>query len=309
VKSFAVTLDRLRRGVADAFGLFVVPATLAALPWPIAFRLLRALSRRSTSFGVEADAAWNAARAYVEPATEARWKSNYKLTRWIERVDTYLTLLRSRAWWARHVDVCGEWPAKTEPCLFLTYHWGAGHWIWKFLQAEGLAAYFLARRPQVGDLGASRVALWYGRLRGWGLARIGSLGPLYTVGSVERMRGVFADGLNVVGMLDLPASDRQDARKVALIGEVARLPAGLVELARQVRTSVAIFSCGFDPHTGRRNLAIERMEASTIDVDEVLARYARHLDTRLRQASECWMMWHEAHAIFVERVDTPADRP
>lgn len=306
MKRFSASVDRVRRAVDDTFALVLVPATLAALPWSVAFPILRTLANNSSSFRPEADVAWNVAREHVRHPAESAWKSNYRLTRWIERVDTYLALTRSTSWWGRHVDVSGAWPQPDRPCLFLTYHWGAGFWVFKLLREHGFDAYFVARRPQVADLGASRVALWYGRLRGWSLSRIGSLGPLYTGGSSERVRAVFAGGGCMVGMLDLPARNLQAAVRVTLLGEPAMLPAGLVDLAMRAQASVALFSCGFDPCTGRRRLSVECIESPSC-MEEVLARYTRHLDERLRAAPECWMMWHEARAMFVDRQASAAD--
>ncbi|MEO7432548.1 MAG: hypothetical protein ABIR62_11050 [Dokdonella sp.] len=296
---FAALVDRTRRAAADTLGLIVMPALLALLPWAITFRLLRHLAVRTTSFRSEADAAWTVAREHVSHPAESAWKSNYRLTRWIERVDTYLALTRSTSWWNRHVDVSGSWPEPGRPFLFLTYHWGAGYWVFKLLKKQGFEAFFVARRPQVADLGASRIALWYGRLRGWILSRIGSLGPLYTGGSIELVREVFASGGCMVGMLDLPARNPQAAIRVTLLGEPVMLPAGLVDLAMRAQASVALFSCGFDPRNGRRQLSIKCIESPS-GVEEVLTQYSRHLDERLRTAPECWMMWHEARAMFVE---------
>lgn len=307
---YAGLADRTRRAASDTLGLFVVPALLALLPWALTFRLLRLLAARTHSFRNEADAAWNIARDFVEHPDERAFKTTYKLTRWIERVDSYLTLLRSTRWWLARTDIRGEWPDAGMPCLFLTYHWGAGHWVWKCLDANGFRAYFLARRPQVADMGVSRIALWYGRFRSWGFSRIGSLGPLFTGGSMERMRGAFAQGEHVVGMLDLPPDGSASARPVTLLGRPAVLPGRLVESWKGTDIGFALIRCSFDLATGRRQLAIEAL-ARTMSADEVFAIYVKRLDDCLQQAPALWMMWHEAPAMFVGTArntsrDTPA---
>ncbi len=304
VKGFiASALDRARRAVLDAAGLFIVPAALSLLPWSITYRLLKQLAVRAPSFHAEAQVAWDVARAHLANPDERAWKMTYKLTRWIERVDTYLTLTRRTAWWLKRIDVVGEWPRADRPHLFLTYHWGAGNWVWKCLRANGFHAYFLARRPQVADLGASRVALWYGRLRSWEFSRIGSLGPLYTGGSTERMKQVFAGGSSLVGMLDLPSSaSHHEAKPVVLLGQAAALPSRLIDLAQASGATVGLFSCGFDHASGRRRLRVESLPDHA-SADLIMTRYAAHLDARLGEASACWMMWHEARAIFVDPSD------
>jgi hypothetical protein len=290
-------LDRLRRNASDLVGLFVLPMVAAALPWSLGYRLLGRLARRSAVFRPEADAAWLVARRYLPAAEEHAWKRRYRLLRWVERADTYLTLSRSARWWQRRIDVEGQWPSPDGAILFLTFHWGAGHWVWKSLRAHGVPAYFLARRPVVGDLGVSRVALWYGSLRAWAFSRIGSLGPLYTGGSSARIRAALGAGENVVGMLDLPAGSAQRPLDVELFGRPARLPSRLAQIARSEAARVAVFSCGFDFATGRRRLRIEALPAQ-LDEASLLQRYADHLSACLLSAPECWMMWHEAPAIF-----------
>lgn len=303
----AKPLDRLRRNAADLCGLFLLPMLAAALPWSLGYRLLGRFARHLSAFRPEADAAWRAAQRYLPGVDECEWKRRYRLLRWVERADTYLTLSRSARWWQRRIDVDGTWPAPEGASLLLTFHWGAGHWIWKSLRAHGLPAYFLARRPVIGDLGVSRVALWYGDLRAWGLSRIGSLGPLYTGGSAARIRDAFAAGDNVVGMLDLPAGASKQALPVQLFGHAASLPARLVAIAKTQAVRIVVFSCGFDFASGRRRLGIETLPGD-LDAAGALQRYADHLSARLRDAPECWMMWHETPAMFVDE-PAAATRP
>lgn len=292
-----VERGRIRRSVSDLFGLFVVPAVLALLPWPVTYRVLKSFAARTASFRDEADVAWNVMREYAGHCDERAWKMRYKLVRWVERVDTYLVLVRGTAWWLSQVDRQGEWPRAGAPGLLLTCHWGAGHWLWRCLQSVGVRAYFLARRPQVADLGVSRVALWYGALRSRSFTRIGSLGPIFTGGSHARMQDAFASGCSVVGMLDLPAQGSRSTRRVRLLGHEAILRCGLVELARDAAVDVALVSCGLDIESGRRRLIMEKLPAG-LTIEETMARYAAHLDARLRETPEHWMMWHEARAIF-----------
>lgn len=292
---------RWRRACADALGLFVLPALLALLPWPLAFRLLRRLAAAAPAFRPEAEAACAAAQAIVPVVDSESWKRNYRLVRWVERCDTFLTLLRSRRWWLARIEVEGTWPSSAQPGLFLTFHWGTGHWIWRSLQAAGFDACFVARKPGVADFGAGRVALWYARLRGWGIARLGG-GVLYTGGSRARIREALQAGRSIVGMLDLPT--RQPTRNVSLLGRPLRLPYGLPECV-DVPCGTAIFSCALDLRDGRRRLRIETVDAQA-DVGTLLQRYAAHLDARLRESPESWMMWHESPAMFVAPADAGA---
>jgi hypothetical protein len=60
-----------------------------------------------------------------------------------------------------------------------------------------------------------------------------------------------------------------------------------------------LLSCGFDFASGRRELHIETLPDG-LDVDGMLARYARHLDARLREAPAAWHLWRDASTIFVD---------
>lgn len=297
-------MSRASRVGSDLAGLFLLPALVAVLPWPLGLRVLRGMARRLRTFRPEADAAWEEACRYAATADEAAWKEHYRLVRWVERADTYLALTRSARWWERHVDVAGRWPGKDDARLLLTFHWGAGNWIWKLLRERGIHAYFLARRPVASDLGVSRLALGYAALRTWALRRMGCLGPLYTGGSIERIRAAWRRGDGLVAMFDLPARTR---RAVRLLDRPAELSTRLATLAAEARAPVLIFSCGFDAASGRRRLVLEPLPAG-LDAGELVDRYARHLDECLRRSPESWMMWHEARSIFADAAHTMATR-
>jgi phosphatidylinositol dimannoside acyltransferase len=290
----------LRRNGADLVGLFIVPLGVALLPWSLGFALLKKLAHRPWPFHAEADAAWRIAGPHMRELGEEEWKCRFRLIRWVERTDTYLTLLRSRAWWRRHVRMQGEWPSGELACVLLTYHWGAGHWVWKLFRAQRIRAYFLARRPVVRDFGAGRFAAWYGTLRMWGLRCIGSLGPLYTGGSSEHVSHALARGNSIVAMLDLPTHGSKRAQAVSLLGRTIELPNGVVRLAESTGARVVLFSCGLDYVDGSRDLRVVTLPEST-DAKTVMARYAEHLDERLHRSPEAWQMWHEAGGAFAVR--------
>lgn len=290
-------LGRLRRGATDLIGLFALPMLVAALPWPIGLAVLKRTARTASAFRAEADAAWLLAREYAGASAESDWKWRYRLIRWIERADTWLTLTRNTAWWQRHVDITGEYPHADLGWLLLTFHWGAGNWVWKLLRERGIDAHFLARKPGASDLGASRVALWYGWFRGWAFSRIGSLGPLYTGGSTTRIENAWQRGESIVAMIDLPVATTQPDCCVVVLGKRARLPSRLVQLSRLHHVPTAIFSCGFDIVTGQRTLRIEQVDQLG-DMEATLACYAEHLNECLRTQPEFWLMWHETPLMF-----------
>ena len=290
---------RLRHALGDAVLLFLLPGLVALLPWWLGFRVLRRLARVPRLWRNAIGPAWTNAKSYLPDANEASWKCEQRLLRLVDTTDTYLTLLRGDRWWQRHVDVSGEWPASGAR-VFLTYHWGGAHWIWRFLRAHGFDAGFVARRADGRSLGMGRLSHAYASFRGWAMRRIGSRGPLFVGGGKSALREELDRGASVVGMLDLPSGSKQRAAEVPLFGRTARMPVGLAQLAVDAGRPITLFSAGLDPQTGRRTLRIESLALDT-DVDEAMRRYAAHLDMRLRERPAFWQIWRDAPAIFVDR--------
>ena len=295
---------RLRHALGDAVLLFLLPGFIALLPWPIGFRLLRRLARIPRLWRNAIEPGWTNAKSYLPGEDEASWKCEQRLLRLVDTTDTYLTLLRGERWWQRHVDVSGEWPASGAR-VFLTYHWGGGHWIWRFLRTHGFDAGFVARRADGRSLGMGRLSHAYASFRGWAMRRIGSRGPLFVGSGKSALREELDGGASVVGMLDLPAGSRQRAAEVPLFGRIARLPVGLAQLAVDASRPITLFSAGFDPQTGRRTLRIESLPPDS-GIDEAMRRYAAHLDARLRERPAFWQIWRDAPAIFVDAPDDQA---
>ena len=293
-------LSRLRRVLADLCMLFVLPASIAVLPWRIGFALLARLARQPRLYRPSVDPAWDAAREFLPPsdaAGEAAWKSRFRLLRLVDHVDVYLCLLRGARWRRRWIAQHGEWPAPG-PRIWLTFHWGAGWWLWPLLRERGFATHFLARAPHGRSLGLTRVSHAFARFRAWALVRSGGAGALFTGGSSEKIRAALAAGGSVMGMLDLPAQPQQRTLALPLFGREARFPYGLARLAAELDVPVSLLSFGLDFASGRRDLRIENLPAGCTP-DDVMRRYAAHLDARLRGAPAAWQIWREAASIFV----------
>jgi hypothetical protein len=291
-------IDTLRRNGSDAINLFVVPLAISLLPWSLGFALLKRMARSDRGLSGVVEPAWQAARIHFHDIPEEEWKWRFRLLRLVERVDTWLILLRSTRWWRRQLTCTGEWPDARTGCILLTYHWGGGQWVWRVLREHGLHAHFLARRVQARDLGASRIALWCADVRGFGMRCAGGLGPLFTGGSSEAIGQALVDGRSIVGMLDLPAQPGQRVLRRPLLDGEVRFPYGLARLAESNAAPVALFSCVFDIETGRRELRIETLpQGSTAET--IATRYMQHLDQRLRSDSAFWQLWSAAPAMFV----------
>ncbi|HZP64839.1 MAG TPA: hypothetical protein VFB32_00900 [Rudaea sp.] len=290
--------SRWHRLAADAFGLWLAPLAAAVLPGRAGYALARRCARSERLYRDAVDAAWAVAQRYCTDADVSAWKYRYRLLRLVDHVDSYSTLLHGARWWRHRIDRQGEWPVADGPRVFLTYHWGAGHWIWRELQAAGFHASFLARRPEGRALGVTRLSHWYGAFRAWALPRIGSRGPLFVGGSRDAIAEALRAGTSIVGMLDLPAAAQQRAIELPFAGRRVRFPIGLTEIAVAGRFPVTLFAAGLDVATGRRRLWIENLDQGA-GIEEVMRRYAALLEARVAETPEFWQLWREAPAMFV----------
>ena len=288
---------RLRHAVGDMFALYLLPGFVALLPWPLGFALLKRIARSERLYRDAVEPAWQAACA-LDPGSDAKeWKYRFRLLRLVDHADVYLTLLRGRGWRRRHVSQSGTWPTPGA-CVFLTYHWGAGNWIWALLREHGFAAHFVMQRPQGQSHGLTRLSHAFGYFRAWALQRLSGACVLFIGGSSGEVTAALRAGSSIVGMLDLPRRPDQRGERLRLLDKEVRFPVGLARLGIEANAAIAIFSFGLDFASGQRDLRIETLSAG-LPLIEVMQRYATHLDSRLRAAPAAWQIWREAPAMFV----------
>lgn len=297
------TIDAIKRIFIDALMLYLLPGLMIFLPWSLAFILLKKIARIDIIYRTTVEKAWQVASVHFPNLQEHDWKIKFRLLKLVDQTDSYLTLFRGQRWCQRYVIEYGKWPEHAAPSVFLTYHWGAGNWIWPILRAKGIPAYFLARKPEISDLGFSFLAAWYGHFRAWSLIRIGSLGPLFTGGSAPSILRALHNGQSVMGMLDIPGSTSRRTKVLPLLDGKVRLPVGLANLARQANVSVTLFSFGLDFNTGRRTLYLEPLPED-FTAESILEAYVKHLNHKLILQSEAWQIWGEAPLLFIAN-DTP----
>lgn len=290
-------LSRVRNAAADALMLFVVPCFVALVPWRFGFALLKRLARCERLYRLSVEPAWDAARTHGPDCDEREWKYRFRLLRLVDHVDVYLALFRGKRWRRAHVIETGNWP-KPGPCVFLTYHWGAGGWVWPRLRESGFVAHFIARRASGRALGMTRLSHWFGSLRAHSLRRSGGAEPIFTGSSADAIEQALDAGHGVVGMLDLPARMEQYAFILPLLGSRVRFPAGLVRIADERKIPLALFSCGLDFESGQRDIRIETLLPG-LTSEQIMLRYAMHLESRLRETHAAWQIWREAPAMFV----------
>lgn len=299
-------VDRLRRNSIDALSLFILPCLLALLPRRIAFALMKGMARWQNLYAASVEPSWEQARQFMPHLDERGFKYGLRLLRLTDQVDAWLTLLRSARWWMRHVDVTGAWPAPGTPNLFISFHWGAGSWIFSLLRSHGLETHLLARRAVHGDVGHSRAASWFIRYRTWSLNQYGCAGPIYVGGGGSaQVHEALVAGDSVLGMVDMPAEPGRPAFDVDVQGLRMRFSRGLVDLGLREAVPIVIMSFGLDARTGRRKLHIETLPAG-LDAEQIALRHSTHLSQRMAEQPEYWQFWMIAPSLITGRAESVA---
>lgn len=283
----------LVRELTVALELFCVAALTLLLPWPLAFRGLRWMTRFAVFQG---DVAQRGARQMAcwlgaERAHAVRLQALHRL---VDVADYFLTCKYGDGWMRRYLHVSGDaLPAPGEGAapMLVTFHYGQGFWALRWLRAAGYpVAWLHAPPPQVAPLG-EKLAGWMGRRR---IAQVGRLCGAPTIavgGSVARMRQrLLGEGRPVMVMPDAPLQPGQSWLPVQLLGRAARMPAGAIRMAAQDEVAVLVYSIVVDPLNGHRHLHMEG-PLSGLDALALAQRLAAHLQQALQRQPEAWHVW------------------
>ena len=125
--------------------------------------------------------------------------------------------------------------------------------------------------------------------------RAGGAATIYLGGSLEKMRQALADGISVIGLIDVAGRPAAATRSTRFLGRSARFPDGLLHLARSWQLPVAVFVSYPDVHSGRRRLIIRSVDAGR---DDALDAVIRVLETAVVVAPWAWHFWPAASALF-----------
>lgn len=288
---------RWRRMLSDAVFLYLLPLLVGVLPWRVGFAMLKRVARMPSVFADVVAAAWHQAEHTLPALDRERFCRRYRLLLLVDRCDSFLCLMRSNRWWRGQVDLQGDSLDRLTPGLLLNSHWGSGNWIWRLLDARGLPTHFVARRAQVGDVGRGWLSRGYLAWRSWAVHHSGCHGVVFTGGSSSKVLEILGKGSNVLGMLDLPARQGQASTEVSLLGRALHFPIGLAALALHAGVPITIVSCGLEMDSGRRRLHLEILPPG-LEPEEIVRRYAAHLERRIETEPAQWQAWPQVPAYF-----------
>jgi len=289
-------VTRLRLELRSLVEHWLLPMTAVPLPWPIAFRLLRAFARYPGLYEEEWRPALAQARAFVAIDDERDWAYRYRLTRLVDHADFWLSRTRSARWLRRYVDGAAQFPLRDRAAVGVFFHWCAGQWSVRALRANGPRAAVLAGRFSTRSMGGARLGFLYGHVRLKELARAGGRPLIYAPGTVKRALADLAAGHWVIGTPDVPPTETAFGQPVRLFGRPALFAEGLLLIARRAGVPVVVFTLALDLDTGRREL---RVSGPFDPADpELLQRIADYWQGLLREKSWGFTLWPALPAWF-----------
>lgn len=296
-------IAKLRSQLPDAWQFFLAPALAAVLPWRLAYRWLRWLSRHSRSaFDEPALAAAASAPNYLPIADATEFAANVRLNCLWDTADLYLSLLRRRRgrlpW---HVQQVGAWPRDSH-FIAAGFHHGHGHWVFKTLAQAGFDASLVSARWDRADYPGLPLRYWYGRLRGGDVERLSGRPVVFRPGAKGKLARALDEGAAVVSVLDMPPRMAPRGQKpVRLLDQDACFPDGTLGLAVAAGVPVVPYWMEFDLDTGVRRFVIgEPLDPSDPATLQTLADI---LDRAIRLTPSAWFFWPEWPRWIIDAAD------
>jgi phosphatidylinositol dimannoside acyltransferase len=287
----------LRRQLAECV---LLPAIGAALPWPLAWRVLRALAGRTRFFDDETTRAQRTCDAQRFVDDPASWSRRHRLTRMIDQADAAISATRGDRWMIRHLVVEGD-PVPAGPCVFVGFHYGTGFWSLRHLRGLGHAVSFLSAPIEAAQWRAEPLRLAFMRWRQKRVADAGGAPIIYVGGSTDTIRASLRAGTSVLALIDVPESTTTTVT-VRLLGHDVQFPDGILRIGAAERVPLIGYVASLDARDGTRHLRFTRLPD---DPAAALHALAAMLDAAIRRDPAAWHFWAEWPR-FAKRVPSAA---
>lgn len=275
----------LRRQLAESL---MLPLIAMALPWPLAWRTMRALAARGRFFEDETRRAQAICEMQHLVHDAGGWARRHRLMRMIDHVDPALSFVRGDRFLDRYVAVDGD-PVPTGPCVFVGFHYGTGFWSLRHLRRLGHRVAFLAAPVTAQHFPGQTLALAFMRMRKICVERAGRA-PVILVGrSREKIRAALRAGTSVLGLIDVPDASAAPV-PVTLLGHDAGFPDGLLRIACEEKVPVLGYIASLDASDGTRRIRFTRLPDDPANAMRTLAAL---LDAAIRSDPAAWHFWAE----------------
>ncbi len=229
--------------------------------------------------------------------------ADLRFTRVADYADLWVSLTRSDAWMVKHVKV--DAPALlTTPALFITFHYGGGWWVTRYLRAQRERISIVMQRGPNAQNWSERILLWFGTLRMKSIERVGGAPLIYTDwgGAARAVMKTWKHDTNVLGLIDLPPSLVDRSAEVLFFGRTARFPPSLLELASRKDMPVYGFIGQWDAVDLQPKLTVVHL--SPADVPLRLQQAVSMLEAAIRERPGAWHAWGDVALYFVQPAQT-----
>jgi len=265
-----------------------LPAMAAALPWPLAWRAIRALSAHGRAFGAEAERALAACEAHDLVGDHVAWLARHRSIRAVDHVDPAISAARGDRWMARHLRVDGD-TLPRGPCVFVGFHYGTGFWSLRYLRRLGHRVSFVSAPIEAAQVHGDPLRKRFLRWRQRRVEAAGGAPIIYVGGSSDRIRSALRNGVSILALIDVPEATTSTLA-VPLLGHRVQFPDGILRIAASEGISLVGYVASLDPRTGARQLQFTRLSD---DPQDALHTLAAMLDAAIREDPASWHFWAE----------------
>ena len=279
---------------------------------PMAFGLSPMLIRRPLAswirgnpnvFRVESAALVENIHTLLPEADAQAAAADLRLTRVADYADLWVSLSRSDRWMKKHVQVSAPERLVT-PALFVTFHYGGGWWLSRYLRLHGQPISIVMQRGGNATTWAERVVLAFGTLRMKAIERVCAAPLIYTDwgGAARAVLKTWKQRANVLGLIDLPPPLVDRVERVSFFGRDAYFPPSLFELAQRKSMPVYVFVGQWDSASLQPRLDIVALELdSALPAQSMLQEAITTLETAIRKRPGGWHAWGDAILYFAQK--------
>ncbi len=293
----SLTRQRLRDEMRDLVELVLIPGIAALLPWAMAFALFKRLAQWQVLYRHPGRQALAQAQERGWVTDPRAWLRDRKLTTLVDHADHYLARTRGDRWMDRHLVVDGQWPTPGQPCILLTFHWGAGMWGLRSAARAGVRMHPLVAAANGAHFVGRSVLHRYINARNRTVVEALKCPVIDVSKGMRQALRVLHSKEQLLAVVDVPADQVAASQPVQILGLPARLPTGLLRLAVERKIPVSVYVTGIHMDTGQRFLRIRQLGVPS-DVDSLVGTLAADLDGLIRECPPAWHFWSEAERFF-----------
>ena len=275
----------------------LLPIAFALSPMMLRRRLAAWIRGNPNVFRHESAALLANIHSLLPDADAQAAAADLRFTRVADYADLWVSLTRSNAWMAKHVKADAP-DALATPALFVTFHYGGGWWLTRYLRARGRPISIVMRRGLDAQTWSERVVLRFGMLRMKAIERVCGAPLIYTDwgGAARAVMKAWSKRASVLGLIDLPPPVVDRTAEVTFFGRTARFPPSLLELASRKDMPVYGFIGQCDALTMQPTLRVVPLSDATAPLR--LQHAVALLEEAIRDRPGAWHAWGDISLYF-----------